>query len=811
MAEQEQPVRRRVALKIIKLGMDTRNVIARFEAERQALAMMDHPNIAKVLDAGATPTGRPYFVMELVRGVKITSYCDQQKLSTRQRLDLFIAVCQAIQHAHQKGVIHRDIKPSNVLVTEQDGAPMPKIIDFGIAKATTDQRLTDKTLFTAFEQFIGTPAYMSPEQAGLGGLDIDTRSDIYSLGVLLYELLTSHPPFDLEELRRSALDEILRVIRENEPPRPSARLTTLTEQELTTVAQRRQIESAKLPKLLRGDLDWIVMKALENDRTRRYETANGFATDLQRHLNNEPVVARPPSNLYRFQKLIRRNKLAFTAAGAVTLALLLGLGISTWSLLKERQARQHADTEAKKSKEVAQFLKDMLEGVGPSAALGRDTKMLQEILDMTAKRIGKALPSQPEVEAELRGTMGGVYQALGDYGKAESMERASLAMARKAFGNEHRNVATALIYLGYILYIEGKLAEAETVAREGLAMQRKLRVATADYRGGLNTLALILSSGGKPTEAELLYREALPLSEHEAGNRQRASVLGNLADLFRRQGKLAEAEMMNRESLTLFRKLLGNEHPSVAHALHNLASTLELENKLAEAEKINREALALERKLLGNEHPDVASSLHNLALVLHREGNHAEAEILMREGLLLQRKLLGDGHPEVAKALQVLASILREEGKFAETQALDREWLQNLRKRLPADDDYLIAALAQTSMCWVAEGLFTEVEPLARECLTLREKKMPDDWRTFNSRSMLGGSLLGQKKCTEAEPLLLSGGEGLEQREDKIPASGKYNLKYAFQRLVQLYEVTGRPDQAAEWKQKLAELQKTEK
>src|ERR1043166_6415408 len=314
MAEQDEPVRRRVALKVIKLGMDTRHVIARFEAERQALAMMDHPNIAKVFDAGATPAGRPYFVMELVRGVKITSYCDSQKLSTRERLNLFIQVCQAVQHAHQKGIIHRDLKPSNILVTEQDGAPLPKIIDFGIAKATTDQRLTDKTLFTAFEQFIGTPAYMSPEQAGLGGLDIDTRTDIYSLGVLLYELLTGRPPFDSEKFARSVLDEIMRVIREQEPPRPSTRLTTLTEQELTTVAQRRQIESAKLPHLLRGDLDWIVMKALDKDRRRRYETASGFARDLERFLNNEPIAARPPSTLYRFHKVVRRNKLTFVSA-----------------------------------------------------------------------------------------------------------------------------------------------------------------------------------------------------------------------------------------------------------------------------------------------------------------------------------------------------------------------------------------------------------------------------------------------------------------------------------------------------------------
>ena len=343
MAEQEEPVRRRVALKIIKLGMDTRQVIARFEAERQALAMMDHPNIAKVLDAGATETGRPYFVMELVRGIKITDFCDQQKLSTHQRLELFIQVCQAVQHAHQKGIIHRDLKPSNILVTEQDGKAVPKIIDFGIAKATTGAPLTDKTLFTAFEQFLGTPAYMSPEQAGLGGLDIDTRSDIYSLGVLLYELLTGKQPFDSAELNRSAIDEILRTIREKEPLRPSARLTMLTEQELTLVGERRQTEPAKVTNLLRGDLDWIVFKALEKDRSRRYETANALAADIQRHLKNEPVVARPPSNLYRFQKWIGRNKLAFAAVSTIAISLLAGLEVSTRMFFKEKKASQRAE------------------------------------------------------------------------------------------------------------------------------------------------------------------------------------------------------------------------------------------------------------------------------------------------------------------------------------------------------------------------------------------------------------------------------------------------------------------------------------
>ena len=508
MAEQEIPVRRRVALKIIKLGMDTKSVVARFEAERQALALMDHPNIARVLDAGATESGRPYFVMELVRGVKITEYCDQNELDTGQRLKLFILVCQAIQHAHQKGVIHRDIKPSNILVTIIDGLPVPKVIDFGIAKAI-EGRLTDNTIFTAYEQFIGTPAYMSPEQAVMSGVDVDTRSDIYSLGVLLYELLTGRTPFETKELLERGIDGLRRTLQDREPQRPSVMVTTMQGSALTQVAHSRHAEPLKLISQLRGDLDWIVIRALEKDRARRYETANGLAMEVQRFLANEPVLACPPSRVYRLQKLVRRNKAAFVAGVVVTLALIGGLGIATWFWHQERDARKRAvmaEQQALAAEQQQARLRMEAEDRGriTQAAFSISQGNIEEA-DQMVEKVSELKPSL-EAESVLR-TLGEWHALKGHWNRAS--ERFNLLLEADQKDNSWA-ITQDLLQAGPIQIERGDMQGYERFRRAAIARY----TGTTDPVFAERTLKICLLL---PVDEQLI-KSLEPLSEISANS-----------------------------------------------------------------------------------------------------------------------------------------------------------------------------------------------------------------------------------------------------------------------------------------------------
>jgi serine/threonine protein kinase len=578
MAEQEEPVRRRVALKIIKLGMDTRQVIARFEAERQALAMMDHPNIAKVFDAGATETGRPYFVMELVRGVKITDYCDEQKLSTRERLDLFIQVCHAIQHAHQKGIIHRDIKPSNILVTMQDCVPVPKVIDFGIVKATGGQALTDKTVFTAFEQFIGTPAYMSPEQAMLTSEDIDTRSDIYALGVLLYELLTGKTPFDAKELLAIGLDELRRAICQKEPDRPSTRLSTMPGDELGTTAQRRGLGAPKLVSQLRGDLDCVVMKALEKDRSRRYETANGLAMDIQRHLKNEPIVARPPSAFYEFQKTVRRHKFGFAATAAIITVLAVGAALATWQAMRATRAKaqavvenERADREAATANRITEFLRQMLSSVNSEHA-NRPDYRVREMLDDFAPAIDTQFPDNPKVAEDLHTTLGTSYSSLQEDDKAKRQLARALELCAAAYGTNSANYADSLVAYGgtpsFADWNNAEQKECEGYLRRALAIYHERGIKGQRVIHALWALQMIFDMEGKWDEIEGLITAAQAEARQSPGTNgwELLAMNNGLIRAKNSQGKYAEAETIARETIAEETRLFGPDNDQTAWA-----------------------------------------------------------------------------------------------------------------------------------------------------------------------------------------------------------------------------------------------------
>ncbi len=669
MAEQEEPVRRKVALKIIKLGMDTKQVVARFEAERQALALMDHPNIARVLDAGATEAGRPYFVMELVKGVAITGYCDQNRLSTRERLELFLPVCHAVQHAHQKGIIHRDLKPNNVLVTLHDSKPVPKVIDFGIAKATS-QRLTEKTLFTGFREFLGTPEYMSPDQADAGGLDVDTRTDIYSLGVLLYELLTSRTPFDAKALRGASYEEIRRTIREVEPPKPSARLQTLSAaQNGAAVAKLRQTESTTLSRLIRGDLDWIVMKAIEKDRTRRYQTVNDLAADVERHLQHEPVVAGPPGVVYKLRKFVRRNRVGVLAGSIVGVALLVGLSLATVGFVQANRARavlkderdaaekaraneqeqrmlaEASTDEARKhaatSATMSRFLREMLRSVDPSKALGREVTV-RYVLDEMAKRIDEgALTEQPEVEAAIRMTLGETYEALGLYAAAEKHLRTAQTMRRRLLGHEHPDTLLSNRALAGLLRVRGKFTEAESLLRQTAETQRRvLGEEHPDTLSTMNELALALWGPGRFAEAEPIHRRTLEIQRRVLGDEHSDTVksMGHLGAVYCALGKSAEAEPLLHRALELSRRVLGEEHPGTAGAMNNLGMFFENQGDYEQAEALYRRTYELDRRVLGPDHPQTLIPMNSLLRVLNAQREVAEIRPLVVERIAHLRR-----------------------------------------------------------------------------------------------------------------------------------------------------------------------------
>ncbi|MDH3458332.1 MAG: serine/threonine-protein kinase [Gemmatimonadota bacterium] len=691
-AEQTEPVTRRVAFKVLKPGVDTKQVVARFEAERQALAVMDHPSIAKVLDAGVTEAGRPFFVMELVKGIPLNDYCDSFKLSTRQRLELFIEICRAVQHAHQKGLIHRDLKPSNVLVMEQDDRPVPKIIDFGVAKAVS-QPLTERTLVTEYGRAIGTPAYMSPEQAGYSGLDVDTRADLYSLGVLLYELLVGSLPVEPREVGMPEFFAQL-VMRETEPPSPSMRFSSLGNYQ-QAVAEFRQTDPRSLERELKGDLDWIVMKAMEKNRSRRYATTNGLASDIERYLRDEPVAARPPSAAYRFLKFVRRNKAAVATAAVVAVALVTGVIATTVALVRVSRAEAATAREAESAKQVSDFLVGLFKVSDPGEARG-NTITAREVLDRGANEIAAQLQDQPLVQARWMATMGEVYNNMGLFDQARPLLERALAIREDMLEPDHLDVAESLERLAALLRERGGFVEAEPLLQRAVAIrEQQLSPDHPDLANALANLGATYLEQGRYEDAEPVLRRALAIRERTLGPNDPAvaSNVGNLGILFWSQRKFAEAEPFFERSVAINERVLGSDHPSLGSSLNNLGGLYFMQEKYEEATRAYERAREIWVKTLEPNHPDIAKALNNLAEVYWVQGKYADAEDYFRRSLAIKEEIFQSDHPLIASSLNGLANVYRDQRRYDESEPLYQRALAIRRSALQPADPAIVETL----------------------------------------------------------------------------------------------------------------------
>jgi serine/threonine protein kinase/tetratricopeptide (TPR) repeat protein len=844
LAEQLHPVQRKVALKVIKSGLDSRQVLARFEAEQQALALMDHPNIAKVFDAGTTgeprrvsdrvpqanetrgltphgSPGRPYIVMELVKGAPITRYCDEQRLTPRERLQLFVPVCQAVQHAHQKGIIHRDLKPSNLLMAQYDGRPVPKVIDFGVAKAI-GQKLTEHTLFTEFGQVVGTLEYMSPEQADLNQLDIDTRSDIYSLGVLLYELLTGTTPLERKRLQEVPLLEVLRLIKEEEPPTPSLRLSTT--EEAPSIAAARGLEPKKLSRLMRGELDWIVIKALEKDRNRRYDTANGFALDVQRYLDDEPVLACPPSAGYRFRKFARRNKGLLVATGLILLTLVSGIIGTSWALIDARvqrgQARQgevqaqQSEAQARQSEADTKAVSEFFEKRVLSAALtkgqgkqGQGLGSGATILDAVNKAeagVAGAFQGRPLVEASIRRTLGRIYWDAGDFRRAIEQHEKALALRKAHLAANDPDTLESMNDLGQAFQSAGRLTDALPLLQETLKLrQAQLGPDHEETLWTMNRLAETLRALGRPAEALPLYEEALRVAKIVLGPDHQDTwiYMDKLAGAYQSLGRFAEAVALFEATLKLEKTKVPPDHPDLLVTSSNLALAYTDVGRWAEAEALGRETLPIKKAVFGFDHPDTLAAMNNLGNVYRDSGRPAEALPLLEEAVRLSKAKQGPDHYATLIFMGNLATVYRNLGRLAEALALFEETLRLLKAKLGADHPRRLIVMNETGECLLKMEKYDEAELLLRECLALRLGKDPAEWWVFQTRSQLGQAATGLKRHAEAEALLREAHQELAVRKDKIPARCHRYLGEAAQALADLYETLGKKDEAAQWRQ----------
>jgi serine/threonine protein kinase len=856
VAQQIEPVRRRVALKLIKAGMDTRAMLGRFEAERQALAVMDHPNIARVLDGGMTDSGRPFFVMDYVKGVPITQYCDDCRLSVSERLKLFILVCQAVQHAHQKGIIHRDLKPGNILICMYDGQPVPKVIDFGLAKAM-HHPMTSHTVYTAHGMMLGTPIYMSPEQAEVNNLDIDTRSDVYTLGVLLYELLTGTTPLEKQRFRETAWLEMMRLVKEQDPPRPSARLSG--SESLPSVAAQRHVEPLQLTRLVKGDLDWIVMKCLEKERGRRYSTAIGLADDIQRFLQQDVVLARPPTTWYRWQKFFRQHRGRVIAAGLFLATLIGGVIGTSLALVQARSERNRANLRLAQLEKSNEILSSIFADLNPNRqntgdeplrlTLGRRLEHAANELEaasigdeLTVARMNRALgqslrglgfpadavgelvkardalnrqfgPNHPE-SLDCQNDLAIAYKESGNLESARRLYEETLQRGRENLGENHRDTLNTLIHLSSYFREIGDLDRAMPMlsdtfekCKTNLGADDPLTIAS------MTNLATGYMDARQYSKALPLFEETLRFHRGTRGPDDVNSLgaMNNVAMALHRIGQLDRAIKIYQEVLQRQRSTLGYGHSATQRTMNNLASAMHQARQLDNSIPLFEELLRLKELSTAADHPSTLQTAANLGL------NYLDANRADESLPLLQRAFAGSNKAPALRWVEpVLVECLAKLNRVDEAVRMLQKLADNAKAELPAGSAGLAARLFELGWYMIECDLnsFAEAETLLRESLAIREKLKPDAWAAFNTKSVLGESLANQAKFLEAEPLLLTAYEGLNRREssgeDAIEANTyDANIHDAISRLVELYTLWDRPDDARLWRDRLDKFKST--
>jgi eukaryotic-like serine/threonine-protein kinase len=753
LCEQTTPVRRQVALKLIKSGMYDEVVLRRFQSERQSLAIMEHPAIAKVYEAGTTAQGQHYFVMEYVPGLPITEYCDGKKLGISERLELFIQVCEGVQHAHQKAIIHRDLKPANILVVEVNGKPTPRIIDFGLAKPAIP--LEGQSLFTQPGLFIGTPAYVSPEQADPNGSDVDTRADVYSLGVILYVLLAGSQPYETGR-RKPPVHELLRKLREEDPPSPSTKVSSDRESS-TAAAEARGMDPKQLATQLRGDLDWITMKALEKDRDRRYGTPSELAADLRRYLNHEPILARPASTGYRIQKYMRRHRIAVSVAAGLVLLLTAFAVVQAVQLRRITAERDRANRERDRANRITDFMTGMFKVSDPSEARG-NTVTAREIMDKASNDLGSGLAKDPEVRTQMMRVMAGTYANLGLYRRAHQLAQQALDERQKRFGPEDPRTLESMSQLGGIVLREGSdYGAAEKFERTAFEGERRVlgpedprTLDTMDY------LAVIADYQGRCDEEEKIERQVVEIRTRTVGGDDSRTQLSmtNLADALWCEGRYADAEQEDRQLVEIARRTVGPNDPHTLGVMINLADSIKQQGRLTESEQMLRQVITTAERVLGPDHPNTVLAMGNLAEILDDEHRLVESQKLYQKALSVTTRTLGPEHPSALRFQSNIAELLYKEGQVTEAEKLQQATLITQLRVLGPDNPDTLATQSALAKTLIKEKRYREAEKAAQKCYDAQLAALgPGHPDTLVALQLLGTAMAYQHRYPEAAKL----------------------------------------------------------